>query len=51
MPRLAGMRPQYVAQQIGSFVAGTRPHPQPADLAGLSADDAQDLSQFLAQVR
>ncbi len=45
------MRPQYVAQQIGLFVAGKRPHPQAAEVAGLSADDSEDLSHFLAELR
>jgi cytochrome c553 len=49
-PRLAGMVPQYVSQQIVAFVSGRRPHPGADGLQGIGRDDAEDLAHFLAHL-
>lgn len=49
-PRLAGLHPQYAAGQLRGFVAGTRQHPRIDGRSSISADDAEALGQYFAQL-
>jgi cytochrome c553 len=50
-PRLAGLQPQYAGGQIRAFIAGARQHPRIDGTSQLSADDAEALGHYFAQVR
>ena len=49
-PRLAGLQPQYAAAQIGAFATGARSHPRIDSTSRLSAEDAEALAQYFAQI-
>lgn len=51
VPRLAGLHPQYAAGQIRAFAAGSRGHPRIDGRSGISAEDAEALGQYFAQVQ
>ena len=50
VPRLAGMDPIYVTEQIASFTEDKRAHPRIDSRTGISYDDAQNLAQYFAQL-
>jgi cytochrome c553 len=50
VPRLAGLDPKYIGPQIVAFTAGKRPHPPIGGPSDISAEDAESLAQYFAQV-
>ena len=49
VPSLVAIDPSYIASQIEAFSAGQRSHPLINISSGISSNDAEDLSQYLAQ--
>jgi cytochrome c553 len=50
VPRLAGLDPNYIGPQIVAFTAGKRPHPPIGGPGDISAEDAESLAEYFAQV-
>jgi cytochrome c553 len=50
IPRLAGLEPRYIAPQLVAFAGGKRAHPPADGMRDLSAANAEDLAQYLAQL-
>jgi cytochrome c553 len=48
--RLAGQHPEYIAGQFGAIQSGRRSHPVDRALQGLSNDDIEAMSQYIAQL-
>jgi cytochrome c553 len=50
VPRLAGMNPRYVGQQLIAFGAGGRAHPRINRANAIAQADSEDLAEYFAQL-